>query len=205
MIKHIVFFKLSEQGMKQRDVIVSKLNNLKNEIELIRALEVGVNFADEERAFDISLTVVVDSKEALEDYAMNEKHVEIIILLKSLDTDTKIVDYEIAKEKQSIEFGNASIIKKANMYFDGKVTSRTVYENDGTRKTLGIMMPGTYTFTAEDAEHMEIIAGNVDVEVIGDASNSENIQGGSYFEVPANTSFNIIVNEPTDYCCTYIK
>lgn len=205
MIKHLVFFKLSGQGMKQRDVIVEKLNNLKNEIINIRALEVGVNFAKEERAFDLSLTVVFDSKEDLEDYEMNEKHLELITLLKSLDTNTTIVDYEIAKEKPSKEFGNASIIKKANMYFDGKVTSRTIYDNDGSRKTLGIMLPGTYTFTAQEAEHMEIIAGNVDVEVMGDGSNSENIKGGSYFEVPANTSFNIVVNEPTDYCCTYIK
>ena len=37
------------------------------------------------------------------------------------------------------------------------------------------------------------------------APDSENITGGGYFEVPANSSFNIIVNEPTDYCCTYIK
>jgi uncharacterized protein YaiE (UPF0345 family) len=205
MIKHIVFFKLSKQGMKQRDVIVEKLNNLKNEINFIRALEVGVNFTDEERAFDIALTVLVDDKDALQDYASHEKHVELVTFIKSLDTVAKVVDYEIKKEQPSKEFGNASIIKKANIYFDGKVTSRTVYENDGSRKTLGIMMPGTYTFAAQDAEHMEIIAGNVDVEVIGDGSNSENIKGGGYFEVPANTSFNIVVNEPTDYCCTYIK
>jgi purine/pyrimidine-nucleoside phosphorylase len=205
MIKHIVFFKLSKQGMKQRDAIVEKLNNLKDEIESIRALEVGVNFTDEERAFDIALTVIVDNKDALQDYASHEKHVEFVTFIKSLDTVAKVVDYEIKKEQPSKEFGNASIVKKANIYFGGKVTSRTVYENDGSRKTLGIMMPGTYTFTAEDAEHMEIIAGNVDVEVIGDGSNSENIKGGSYFEVPANTSFNIVVNEPTDYCCTYIK
>ena len=205
MIKHIVFFKLSDEGMKQQDVIVEMLNDLKSSISYIRALEVGVNFADEERAFDISLTVVLDDKEALFNYAIDDKHVEFVTFVKSLDTHTKVVDYEIEKEKQTTEFGNASIIKKANIYFDGKVTSRTVIQEDGERKTLGIMMPGTYNFGTQDAEHMEIIAGNVDVEVSGDGTNSENIQGGGYFEVPANSSFNIIVNEPTDYCCTYIK
>ena len=44
------------------------------------------------------------------------------------------------------EFNNVTVVKKANQYFDGKVTSRTVKFSDGTRKTLGIMMPGEYTF-----------------------------------------------------------
>ncbi len=205
MIKHIVFFKLSEAGMAQQDVIVEKLKQLKHDIEFIRALEVGVNFADEERAFDIALTVIVDDENALQDYASHEKHVEFVTFVKSLDTHTKVVDYVIEKEVPSKEFGNASIIKKANIYFDGKVTSRTVYEADGTKKTLGLMMPGTYNFGTDDAEHMEILAGNVDVEVSGDGSNSENIKAGGYFEVPANSSFNIVVHEPTDYCCSYIK
>ncbi|MEA3352553.1 MAG: pyrimidine/purine nucleoside phosphorylase [Campylobacterota bacterium] len=102
------------------------------------------------------------------------------------------------------EFGNANIIKKANQYFDGQVTSRTVIEADGSKKTLGIMMPGTYTFGTKDAEHMEILAGHVEVE-FPDDSNKETIKGGEYFEVPANSSFDIKVIEVTDYCCTYIK
>ena len=44
----------------------------------------------------------------------------------------------------SDSFENVTIVKKANVYFDGKVTSRTVLFADGTRKTLGIMMPGEY-------------------------------------------------------------
>ena len=205
MIKHIVFFQLSEEGMKQRDVIVDKLNALKCDIPYIRALEVGVNFAEEERAFDIALTVVLDDKDALFNYAVDDKHVEVVTFLKSLDTHTKVVDYEIEKEKPSTEFGNASIIKKANIYFDGKVTSRTVYEENGDKKTLGIMMPGDYTFGTEEAEHMEIIAGHVEVEIKGEEANREIIKSGDYFEVPANSSFEIKVIEPTDYCCTYIK
>jgi len=205
MIKHIVFFKLSTQGMEQKELIVEKLNALKCDIPYIRALEVGVNFAEEERAFDIALTVVVDDKDALFNYAIDDKHVELVTFLKSLDTHTKVVDYEIEKEKPSTEFGNASIIKKANIYFEGKVTSRTVFEADGSRKTLGIMMPGDYTFATEDAEHMEIIAGHVEVEIKGEEGNVETIKGGEYFEVPANASFDIKVLEPTDYCCTYIQ
>jgi purine/pyrimidine-nucleoside phosphorylase len=203
MIKHIVFFKLSEDGLKQKDLIVEKLNSLKDDIDFIRALEVGINFDNSDRAFDLSLTVVVDSKDALNNYAVNEKHVKVVEFIKSLDTQTKVVDYEIAKAPTG-EFGNASIIKKANLYFDGQVTSRTVIEADGNTKTLGIMMPGTYTFGTDLAEHMEILAGHVEVE-FPDDSNKETIKGGEYFEVPANSSFDIKVLEVTDYCCTYIK
>jgi len=95
MIKHIVFFKLSQEGLKKQDLIVSTLNNLKNEIAFVRELEVGINFADEQRAFDIALTVVVHSKEALHEYAIHPKHMEFVNLVKSLDTQTKVVDYEI--------------------------------------------------------------------------------------------------------------
>ncbi len=203
MIKHIVFFKLSEDGLKQKDLVVEKLNSLKDDIDFIRALEVGINFDNSDRAFDISLTVIVDSKDALNEYAINEKHLKVVEFLKSLDTQTKVVDYEIAKAPAG-EFGNASIIKKANQYFDGQVTSRTVIEADGNRKTLGIMMPGTYTFGADLAEHMDILAGHVEVE-FPDDSNIETVKGGEYFEVPANSSFDIKVLEVTDYCCTYIK
>ena len=203
MIKHIVFFKLSSEGMKQKDLVVEKLNSLKDDIDFIRALEVGINFDNSDRAFDLSLTVVVDSKDALNEYAINEKHVKVVEFIKSLDTETKVVDYEIAKAPTG-EFGNANIIKKANLYFDGQVTSRTVIEADGSRKTLGIMMPGTYTFGTDLAEHMEILAGHVEVE-FPDDSNKETIKGGEYFEVPANSSFDIKVLEVTDYCCTYIK
>ncbi|MEA2049278.1 MAG: pyrimidine/purine nucleoside phosphorylase [Campylobacterota bacterium] len=108
----------------------------------------------------------------------------------------------MAKEGEG-EFGNANIIKKANQYFDGQVTSRTVIHSDGSRKTLGIMMPGAYTFGTQEAEHMEILAGHVEVE-FPDDSNKEVIKGGEYFEVPANSSFDIKVLEVTDYCCTYI-
>ncbi|MBD3841238.1 MAG: DUF1255 family protein [Campylobacterales bacterium] len=202
MIKHIVLFKLTSEGMKQKDEIIVKLNNLKNDIPFIKALEVGVNFSDEERAFDIALTVILGSRADLESYAVHPSHLPVVEFLKSLGTTTKVVDYEIAKQNET-EFGNATIIKKANQYFEGQVTSRTVIDADGTRKTLGIMMPGTYTFGTVQAEHMEILAGKVEVE-FPDDSNKEIICGGEYFEVPANSSFDIKVLEVTDYCCTYI-
>ncbi|SHH92094.1 pyrimidine/purine nucleoside phosphorylase [Clostridium grantii] len=101
-------------------------------------------------------------------------------------------------------FENVSIVKKANIYFEGKVTSRVVLFHNGEKKTLGIMLPGEYEFGTELKELMEITAGNLDVKLPG---NDEwvNFTGGSEFEVPANSSFKLIVKETTDYCCSYIK
>ncbi len=50
------------------------------------------------------------------------------------------------------EFKNVTIIKKANIYFDGKVTSRSVLFPDGSRKTLGLMFPGKYEFNTDEKE-----------------------------------------------------
>ena len=201
MIKHIVFFKLPE-NFTQKDLFIDKLNSLKDQINFIRGLEVGINFAQSDRAFDLSITVILDDKDALNSYATHENHIPVVEFIKNNGIETKVVDYEMAITP-SEEFGNATIVKKANQYFDGQVTSRTVVEADGSIKTLGIMMPGSYTFGTEKAEHMEILAGCVEVE-FPDDSNKETIKGGEYFEVPANSSFNIKVLEVTDYCCTYI-
>ena len=59
-------------------------------------------------------------------------------------------------------FENVSVVKKANVYFDGQVSSRTVCFADGRKKTLGFMLPGEYTFTTAAAEVMEIMAGELE-------------------------------------------
>ena len=100
-------------------------------------------------------------------------------------------------------FENVTLIKKANLYFDGQVTSRTVEFADGTHKTLGIMMPGSYTFGTDAAEIMEIMAGKCEIQLKGETS-FRPIKGGETFNVPANSSFDIKVAEITDYCCSYI-
>ncbi len=99
---------------------------------------------------------------------------------------------------------NVSIVKKANVYFDGNVTSRTVNFEDGTTKSLGIMMEGEYTFGTEAAELMEILGGKCEVKLKGSDEVNTYTEGTS-FNVDANSSFDIKVIELTDYCCHYIK
>ena len=101
-------------------------------------------------------------------------------------------------------FEQVTVIKQANVYFGGKVTSRTVLFADGTRKTLGIMMPGEYEFGTAEKEIMEILGGALEVRLPGDAQWQTFAAGGS-FEVPAQAKFQLKVQEVTDYCCSYIQ
>ncbi len=55
---------------------------------------------------------------------------------------------------------NVNVAMRGNIYFDGKVTSRTVYTKDGEKKTLGIILPGTYEFGVGDREIVHVLAGS---------------------------------------------
>lgn len=100
------------------------------------------------------------------------------------------------------QFENVTIRKHANIYFAGKVTSRTVLFADGSKKTLGIMMPGDYEFGTEAAEIMEILAGELDVLLPGKKEWAA-YKAGTAFNVPANSSFKLKVLTVVDYCCSY--
>ncbi len=101
------------------------------------------------------------------------------------------------------EFNNVSIVKKANVYFDGKVVSRTVKFDDGTTKTLGFMQIGEYTFNTAEAEVMEILAG--ELVVLLPNSDWQTVKGGEAFNVPANSQFTMKVHQPSDYICSFLK
>lgn len=101
-------------------------------------------------------------------------------------------------------FENVTVVKKANVYFDGKVTSRTVLFADGEKKTLGMMVPGEYEFGTAEKEIMEILAGKLEVLLPG-SDKWQTIVGGQTFEVSANSKFKLVVSELADYCCSYIK
>ena len=101
------------------------------------------------------------------------------------------------------QFDDVSVVREANIYFDGKVTSRTVILKDGSRKTLGIMLPGEYEFGADEKELMEITSGTLDVLLPN--AEWQSIEGGESFEVPAGSKFQLNVSTITDYCCSYIR
>jgi uncharacterized protein YaiE (UPF0345 family) len=102
----------------------------------------------------------------------------------------------------SDRFENVTVIKKANVYFEGKVTSRNILFPDGTRKTLGFMLPGEYEFGTAAPEFMEILAGEMDV-LLPDSSEWQTFLEGQSFHVPANSKFKLALKVPVDYCCSY--
>jgi uncharacterized protein YaiE (UPF0345 family) len=101
------------------------------------------------------------------------------------------------------EFRNVTVIKEANVYFDGKVTSRTILFDTGCRKTLGIMLPGEYEFNTGAPELMEILSGELDVLLPG-KSEWQAVKGGESFDVPGDSLFKLRVKSVTDYCCSFI-
>jgi uncharacterized protein YaiE (UPF0345 family) len=100
-------------------------------------------------------------------------------------------------------FKNVTVIPKANAYFGGKVVSHTIQFENGSKKTVGIIYPGTYTFNTQAAERMEIIHGTCQVKVAGQASSSP-YTAGQEFQVPANSSFEIKVDQEwAEYICSF--
>ena len=97
---------------------------------------------------------------------------------------------------------NVTITKRANIYFDGKINSRTILFANGSRKTLGFMLPGEYEFGTGDRETMDILAGEVAVLLPGSEEWS-NYVSGQTFDVPANSRFKLKLTIPVDYCCSY--
>jgi len=102
------------------------------------------------------------------------------------------------------EFRGVTIVKKANIYFNGGVTSRTILFEDGSKKTLGIMLPGEYEFNTGAAELMEIFSGDLDVQLPG-GNGWKAIKGGESFQAEANSKFTMKVKTVTDYCCSFLK
>jgi len=100
-------------------------------------------------------------------------------------------------------FENVNIVKKANVYYNGNVTSRTIFLGDGTRKSLGIILPGEYEFGTEYKEHMEVLAGKLNV-LLPESEEWKSYGTGQTFDVPANCKFKVASDEVSDYCCSYI-
>ncbi|MFA5082698.1 MAG: pyrimidine/purine nucleoside phosphorylase [Hydrogenophilaceae bacterium] len=102
------------------------------------------------------------------------------------------------------EIDNVSVIKKANVYFDGKCVSHTVQFADGTRKSVGVILPATLTFNTGVPEIMEGVAGSCRVRLKGEAEWTEYGEGQS-FNVPGNSSFDIEVapGDAYHYVCHF--
>ncbi|MDI6749808.1 MAG: pyrimidine/purine nucleoside phosphorylase [Rhodocyclaceae bacterium] len=103
---------------------------------------------------------------------------------------------------QSSQFDGVSVIKKANVYFDGKCVSHTVVLADGTKKSVGVILPATLTFNTGAPEIMETIAGSCRYRIAG--GEWQTCAVGESFQVPGNSSFDIeVTGEPYHYVCHF--
>jgi len=101
-----------------------------------------------------------------------------------------------------MSFKNVEVKNKANIYDGGKVTSRTIITADGKRKTLGVMLPGTYHFNTDAPERIDVQQGRCRVRRSGESTWTE-YRVGESFDVPGKSSFDIEVTELLDYICHF--
>ena len=96
MIVHIVMFKFKEQEKENNILKVEKaLHSLVKKIDELKSIEVGVDFNQSERAFDLSLYSTFETKEDLKTYAVHPAHIEVVELIKSVTSESKVVDYNV--------------------------------------------------------------------------------------------------------------
>jgi uncharacterized protein YaiE (UPF0345 family) len=106
-------------------------------------------------------------------------------------------------DKSPKQFDGVSVVTKANVYFEGKVASHTVLFPDGTKKTLGLIYPGSFTFNTGAPEVMEIVAGTCRAKLAGESAWKE-YPAGTAFSVPGSSSFEIKVEQGVaEYVCSF--
>jgi purine/pyrimidine-nucleoside phosphorylase len=100
------------------------------------------------------------------------------------------------------QFDNVSVVKKANVYFEGRCISHTVLFSDGSKKTVGLVLPSTLTFSTGSPEVMEGVGGNCRVRLKGE-TDWKSYSAGQSFSIPGNSSFEISCDEPYHYVCHF--
>lgn len=106
-------------------------------------------------------------------------------------------------ERVPTSYANVEVVTKANIYFDGKVVSHTVLFADGSKKTLGIIYPGSFHFGTAAPERMQIVAGSCRARLDGEGEWKSHAEGDD-FRIPANSGFDIAVESGTvEYICSF--
>ncbi len=96
MIVHIVMFQFKYEN-KEANIAKTKemLEALIKKIEPLKHMEIGINFNQGERAFDMSLYSTFDDNEGLGIYALHPAHMEVVAFLKEVVFTSKVVDYVV--------------------------------------------------------------------------------------------------------------
>ena len=100
-----------------------------------------------------------------------------------------------------MQFNGVSVGKKANVFFDGKCVSHTVTLADGTRKSVGVILPSTLRFDLTTREVMEVVDGTAHVSINGEPEAA--FPAGQSWTVDAGGYFIIRAEDPVHYVCHF--
>ena len=94
MVVHIVMFTFKEEN-KARNIakVQDKLEQLEEKIDVLKSMEVGINFNESERAMDLSLYSTFESEDDLKAYAIHPEHLKVVELIREVTVESKVVDY----------------------------------------------------------------------------------------------------------------
>jgi len=99
-------------------------------------------------------------------------------------------------------FDGVAVTTKANVYFDGKCVSHAITLADGTKKSVGVILPASLTFKTGAPEIMECVAGSCEYKLAG-SNEWKQSAAGEKFSVPGNSSFEIRVADAYHYICHF--
>ncbi|WP_042424114.1 pyrimidine/purine nucleoside phosphorylase [Comamonas granuli] len=100
------------------------------------------------------------------------------------------------------QLDGVSVTTRANVYFEGKCVSHGITLADGTKKSVGVVLPATLTFKTSAPEVMECVAGACEYRLAG-TDTWQHVGPGERFSVPAHSSFDIRVTEAYHYICHF--
>jgi uncharacterized protein YaiE (UPF0345 family) len=100
------------------------------------------------------------------------------------------------------KFDNVSVTTQANVYFDGKCVSHNITLADGTKKSVGVVLPSSLTFNTGAPEIMECVGGSCEYK-LKDSTEWQKSSVGQSFNVPGQSSFEIRVTEAYHYICHF--
>ena len=100
------------------------------------------------------------------------------------------------------QIDGVSVATQANVYFDGKCVSHTLTRADGSKVSVGVILPATLTFNTGAPEIMECVAGSCEYK-LADSDAWVHSSAGERFSIPGNSKFEIRVTQPYHYICHF--
>ena len=99
MIKHVVFFKLSDSlSLENKQVELKKMEQifspLGSKFPFIIEYRTGINFNDASHAWDFAIDSIFRTKEDLQKYMISAEHVEAVGRASEIEKIKAVIDYE---------------------------------------------------------------------------------------------------------------